>query len=140
MWQEQESAVSSSATLAIPRNFLNEKFYYHVHKSTTLTPVLRQMNPVSIFPSYVFKIHLIVIVLHKGARFSVVVKAIGGFDTRWGDFLNVPNPSGRTRPWGFTQPPTEISTRNIKIIMSLGSKVQPVRRADNLAAICEPIV
>jgi hypothetical protein len=22
-----------------------------------------------------------------------------GFDTRWGEFLNLPNPSGRTRPW-----------------------------------------
>jgi hypothetical protein len=40
----------------------------------------------------------------------------------------------------FTQPLTEMSTRNIKIIMFLGSKVRPVRRADNLTAICEPIV
>jgi hypothetical protein len=24
-----------------------------------------------------------------------------GFDTRWGEFLNLPNPSGRTRPWGL---------------------------------------
>jgi hypothetical protein len=24
-----------------------------------------------------------------------------GFDIRWGEFLNVPNPSGRTRPWGL---------------------------------------
>jgi hypothetical protein len=23
-----------------------------------------------------------------------------GFDTRWDDFLNLPNPSSRTRPWG----------------------------------------
>jgi hypothetical protein len=30
--------------------------------------------------------------------------------------------------------------QNIKIIMFLGSKVRPVRRADNLTAICEPIV
>jgi hypothetical protein len=22
-----------------------------------------------------------------------------GFDTRWGEFLNLPNPSGHTRPW-----------------------------------------
>jgi hypothetical protein len=41
---------------------------------------------------------------------------------------------------GFTQPLTEISTRNIKIIMFLGSKVRPVRRADNLTVIYEPIV
>jgi hypothetical protein len=33
----------------------------------------------------------------------------------------LPNPSGRTRPWGFTQPLTEMSTRRIKI-MFLGSK------------------
>jgi hypothetical protein len=24
-----------------------------------------------------------------------------GFDTLWGEFLNLPNPSGRTRPWGL---------------------------------------
>jgi hypothetical protein len=42
-----------------------------------------------------------------GARGSVVVKALcykpdgRGFDSRWGEFLNLPNPSGRTRPWGL---------------------------------------
>jgi hypothetical protein len=41
---------------------------------------------------------------------------------------------------GFTQPLTEMSSRNIKIIMFLGIKVRQVRRADNLTAICEPIV
>jgi hypothetical protein len=41
---------------------------------------------------------------------------------------------------GFTQPLTEMSTRNIKIITFLGSKVRPVRRADNLTDTCEPIV
>jgi hypothetical protein len=36
---------------------------------------------------------------------SVVVKTLcykpecRGFDTRWGDFLHLPNPSGSTRPW-----------------------------------------
>jgi hypothetical protein len=39
-----------------------------------------------------------------------------------------------------TQPLTEMSTRNIKIIMLLGSKVRRVGRADNLTAIYEPIV
>jgi hypothetical protein len=24
-----------------------------------------------------------------------------GFDSLWGEFLNLPNPSGRTRPWGL---------------------------------------
>jgi hypothetical protein len=41
---------------------------------------------------------------------------------------------------GFTQPLTEMSTSNIKIIMFLGSKVPRVRRDDNLTAICEQIV
>jgi hypothetical protein len=54
-----------------------------------------------------------------------------GFDTRWGKFLNLPNPSG---------PLTEMSNRNIKIIMFLGSKVRRVRKADNLTAIYEPFV
>jgi hypothetical protein len=37
---------------------------------------------------------------------SIVVKALGykpegrEFETRWGEILNVPNPSGRTRPRG----------------------------------------
>jgi hypothetical protein len=33
-----------------------------------------------------------------------------------------------------------MSTRNRKIIMFLGSKVLPVRRADNLATNSEPMV
>jgi hypothetical protein len=41
---------------------------------------------------------------------------------------------------GFAQLLTEISTRNIKIIMFLGSKVRRVRGADNLATICQQIV
>jgi hypothetical protein len=36
---------------------------------------------------------------------------------------------------GSTQPRTEMSTRNL-----LGGKGRPARRADNLAAIYEPIV
>jgi hypothetical protein len=41
---------------------------------------------------------------------------------------------------GFTQLLTEMSTRNIKIIMFLGSKVRLVHKADSLTAIYEPIV
>jgi hypothetical protein len=40
----------------------------------------------------------------------------------------------------YTQPLTEMSTKNIKIIMFLESKMRHVGRADNLTAICEPIV
>jgi hypothetical protein len=36
---------------------------------------------------------------------------------------------------GSTQPLTEMSTRNLP-----GGKKRPARRADNLTAICEPIV
>jgi hypothetical protein len=36
---------------------------------------------------------------------------------------------------GSTQPLTEMSTRNLP-----GGKVRPAREADNLTAICEPIV
>jgi hypothetical protein len=36
---------------------------------------------------------------------------------------------------GSTQPLTEMSTRNLP-----GGKGRPARRADNLSAICEPIV
>jgi hypothetical protein len=39
---------------------------------------------------------------------------------------------------GFTQPLTEISNRSRQMIQ--GGKARPVRRGDNLAAICELIV
>jgi hypothetical protein len=51
------------------------------------------------------------------------------------DFFNLPNPSSCTMALGSTQPLTEISTRKFP-----GGKKQPVRRADNLAAIYEPNV
>jgi hypothetical protein len=84
----------------------------------------------------------------NGARGNVVVKALRckpegcEFETQWGKliFFNLPNPSGRTRPWGwFTQPLAEMSTRSRKI-MFLGSRARPVRRTDNLSTTCEPIV
>jgi hypothetical protein len=81
-----------------------------------------------------------------GARGSVVVKAVcykpegPEFDSRWGEFLNLPNLFRSHQAPGFTQPQTEKSTRNIKIIMFLGSKVWLMRKADNLTAIYEPIV
>jgi hypothetical protein len=36
---------------------------------------------------------------------------------------------------GSAQPPAEMSTRNLP-----GDKGRPARKADNLTAICEPIV
>jgi hypothetical protein len=55
------------------------------------------------------------------------------------EILNLPYPSGRTTPLGFTQPLTEMSTENIKKIMFLGIKVRLVSGADNRTAIYEPI-
>jgi hypothetical protein len=50
-------------------------------------------------------------------------------------FFNWPNPSSRTMGLGLTQPLTEMSTRNFP-----GGKGRAARKADNLIAICEPIV
>jgi hypothetical protein len=36
-----------------------------------------------------------------------------GFESRWGGFFNLPNPSSRTMTLESTQPLTEISTRNL---------------------------
>jgi hypothetical protein len=51
------------------------------------------------------------------------------------DFVNLPSPSSRTNALGLTQPLTEMSTRDLP-----GNKMWPVRKADNLTAICEPTV
>jgi hypothetical protein len=70
-----------------------------------------------------------------GARCNLVVKALDykpegrEFETQWGEIWYLPNPSGRSRPL------TEMSNGNIKK-MFLGSKVWPVRGAENLTAIC----
>jgi hypothetical protein len=50
---------------------------------------------------------LFVFTLILGACGSIVVKALcykpegREFDSRLGEFLNLPNPSGRTRSWGL---------------------------------------
>jgi hypothetical protein len=50
-------------------------------------------------------------------------------------FFDWPNPSSRTMALGLTQSLTEMSARNLP-----SGKGRPARRADNLTAICEPIV
>jgi hypothetical protein len=50
-------------------------------------------------------------------------------------FFNLPNSSSLTMVLGLTQPLTEMSTRNLPV-----GKGRPVLKADNLTAICEPIV
>jgi hypothetical protein len=51
------------------------------------------------------------------------------------DFFNWPNVSSRNMALGSTEPLTEMSTRNLP-----GGKERPARKADNLTAICEPII
>jgi hypothetical protein len=50
-------------------------------------------------------------------------------------FFNLPNPSSHTMALGSTQPLTEMSTRDLP-----GGKGRQARKADNLTAICVPIV
>jgi hypothetical protein len=50
-------------------------------------------------------------------------------------FFNWPNPSSRTMALGSTQALTETSAMNL-----LWGKGRPARKADNLTAICEPII
>jgi hypothetical protein len=54
---------------------------------------------------------------------------------RWIFFFNWPNPYSQAMDLGSTHPLTEMSTRNIP-----GGKGRPVREADNLTAMYEPIV
>jgi hypothetical protein len=49
--------------------------------------------------------------------------------------FNLTNPSSRTMVLGSTQPLTEMNTRNLP-----ERKGRPARKADNLTAVCEPIV
>jgi hypothetical protein len=49
-------------------------------------------------------------------------------------FFNFPNPSSHNMALGFTQPLTEISTRNLPVAKALSA-----RKADNLTAFCDPV-
>jgi hypothetical protein len=50
-------------------------------------------------------------------------------------FFNLLNPFSRNMAMGLTQPLPEMSTKNLP-----GGKGRPARMADNLTAICEPII
>jgi hypothetical protein len=62
-------------------------------------------------------------------------KVSGSVPDEFIGFLDSPNPSSRTMPLESTQPLTEMSTMNLP-----GSKGRPERKADNLTAVCDPIV
>jgi hypothetical protein len=80
------------------------------------------------------------------AEFGIlVVKALGykaegrEFETRWGEILNLSNPSGRTTPWGSLSLEHKWVPETLKKKF-MGSKVLPVRGADNLTVTYEAIV
>jgi hypothetical protein len=54
------------------------------------------------------------------------------------NFFNLLVPSSCAMAMGFTQPLTEMSTRRSFYLS--GGKAWPARKADNLTAICEPVV
>jgi hypothetical protein len=61
--------------------------------------------------------------------------AVSNPDMLIGFFFNFFNPSSRTVALGFTQPLTEMSTRNLP-----GGNCRQVRKTYNLSAVCEPTV
>jgi hypothetical protein len=60
------------------------------------------------------------------------------FPMRSLDFINLPNPSSRSLALESTQSLTEMSTRNVPGWVKGGRRLGG--KADNLTAICEPIV
>jgi hypothetical protein len=62
-------------------------------------------------------------------------KVAGSIPDEVAGFFNWPNPSRGTMALESTQPLTEMSTRYLP-----GDKVRMARKADNLTAICEPII
>jgi hypothetical protein len=69
----------------------------HVNTDTFSCSRYLETMPKNSYPPFIYTLY----------RDSLVVKALGykpegrGFETRWGEILNLPNPSGRTNPWGL---------------------------------------
>jgi hypothetical protein len=71
----------------------------------------------------------------KNLRLYATIRNVAGSSPDEVEFFNWPNPSSRIIALGSTQPLIEMSTRDLP-----GCKGRPARKADNLIAICEPIV
>jgi hypothetical protein len=69
------------------------------------------------------------------SHYATSRKVAGSYPDEVIGFLNLPYPSSRIKALGSTQTLTEMSTRCLP-----GGKVRPALKADNLTAICEPIV
>jgi hypothetical protein len=54
-------ATNCTATQELPSTLWNPKAYYLVHRSPPLVPILNQISPVHITPSYLSKIHFNII-------------------------------------------------------------------------------
>jgi hypothetical protein len=68
-------------------------------------------------------------------HYATIRKVVGSIPGEVIGIFNWPYPSNRTITLGLAQPLTEMSTRNLP-----GGKGRQVHKADNLTAICEPIV
>jgi hypothetical protein len=102
----------STWTLSILIVFRKSGFWctFSVYMQLLLVfPLLFNTNMCVCVYIYIY-IYIYIYMLTMGACGSVVAKALcykpegRGFDTQWGEFLNLPNPSSRIRPWGLLSP------------------------------------
>jgi hypothetical protein len=112
------------------QNFYSVELIIQVHKVNFLSiywfhSFIRLISVIKILP----------FVYIKRGHYATSRKVVGSIPDEVIGFFNWPNHSSRTVALGSTPPITEINSRNLP-----GGKGRLVRKADNLSAICEPIV